>query len=241
MLTLRFGLGRLGGSQHFVRFILTQITGALFHAQQVLIKLLDFPGHLILLSQQQFQPHGFAEQLLIELGFLAPVACVLGLCQPQESFILHFSNYVGGDGIGDVFLAIVDRPTLGANISESSAQKGVVQELTLNAGSSNAGRRYFIAGSLGTTPGFALHGVHVPVNADNWFATTLSYANASAFHRFRGILDANGSAKAQFVIDPNNARRLLGSTIYHAYVVYDPLGQVHVASNPVSLTIVRGY
>ena len=49
-----------------------------------------------------------------------------------------------------------------------SLTTGGIQNLFLDAGPDHAGRFYQVVGSFGTSPGFDLGSVHVPLNWDTW-------------------------------------------------------------------------
>ena len=55
----------------------------------------------------------------------------------------------------------------------------------------------------------------------------------------KGTLDASGQAKAQITGGPVNAPSAIGLVLYHAYLVYDQKNILYMASNPVTLTLVR--
>jgi len=50
-----------------------------------------------------------------------------------------------------------------------------------------------------------------------------------------GVLDANGSASAQFVVPPGFFSTLAGTTLHHAYLLFTPMDY---ASEPVPLLLV---
>jgi hypothetical protein len=114
---------------------------------------------------------------------------------------------------------------------------GGTQRLTVNAGRAHANRLYWILGSVsGTSPGVNLLGVHIPLNPDAYTNLAMSCVNKSVFANFRGTLDGNGFAVASLNVPPNLPIPI-GTTLYHACVVYDASGVFHMASNAVPLRL----
>ena len=100
----------------------------------------------------------------------------------------------------------------------------------MNAGSANAGRAYWIFGSVtGTTPGIPLLGVNIPLNFDLYTSFTIANPNVLPLLGFRGGLDASGRASASFVLPGGLVNGSV--TLYHAYVVFDSTGRFYCASN----------
>lgn len=82
-----------------------------------------------------------------------------------------------------------------------ASSTGGIIDLTLDAGSVNAGRKYLILGSVsGTEPGTSLPGgiVTLPINWDIFTDLGLLLLNTPVFHQFMGMLDSNGKATSQF-------------------------------------------
>ena len=112
---------------------------------------------------------------------------------------------------------------------------GGTQSLTVEAGSAQANRLYWIFGSItGTHPGVTLAGVHIPLNPDAYTDLALANVTAAPFKNFRGTLSSAGSAIASLVVPTLSGGAF---TVYHAYLVYDTNGTFYVASNPVSLRL----
>jgi len=90
-------------------------------------------------------------------------------------------------------------PSLWADAYSISVATGDAIGLTLDAGIGNAGKTYLVMGSLsGTSPGFDIAGLHVPLNWD-WFSeATLVMSGSAYFVDFMGTLDASGEATATF-------------------------------------------
>ena len=102
-------------------------------------------------------------------------------------------------------VAYVER-TLWQTNAEVSARAGGTTELDLSMGTEFAGDAYMLVGSLaGTSPGFTLHGFHVPLNIDSYFRY-LFRVPAGPYHAGNfGLLDATGSAHATFTVPPGVA------------------------------------
>lgn len=130
---------------------------------------------------------------------------------------------------------------LSADKTDLSMAASASQNLSLNAGSAQAFRLYWIFGSIsGAAPGVTLGGVHIPLQPDPYTDLAMTLTNGSVFTNFRSVLDQNGSAKASLNLPKNwNDPSAIGTTLHHAYVVYDPLGTFYLASNPVEARIVR--
>jgi hypothetical protein len=117
-----------------------------------------------------------------------------------------------------------------------SVTAGGGQSLTLDAGAAHAGRFYALAGSAGTTPGFRLGNVQIPLNPDIYFAVSLANANSSVFQASMGVLDAQGRGQARVQLPPLGPR-LIGLELFHAFVVHDGTNVV-AASNAVKVRLV---
>lgn len=105
--------------------------------------------------------------------------------------------------------------------STISVASGGVHNLYVDGGASRAGMTYFVAGSAtGTSPGFNVGPIHVPLNSDAYFNLTLSLPNQGAFLNTLGTLDSSGRAKAGLAI-PGGFPILLGITLDHAWLGFD--------------------
>ena len=147
----------------------------------------------------------------------------------------------GISGIGLTGLALQTSPLFAAPPSISLAAGGT-QTLTLNAGSDNAGRFYFVLGTLsGTTPGIVIDGFVVPLNVDAYTFQSLLAPNAPPFGNTLGLLDANGQATATVTLPPGLSPAFAGLRADHAYVVIDvapTLVAVTLVSTPAALQLV---
>jgi len=158
---------------------------------------------------------------------------------------------VDGDGFDDILIGArgVDAPSnfmgrvyllpgrdshLSADTSSISLLLGNPQTFTANAGASRGGYLYGVAGSLsGTTPGFDLDGLHIPLNLDAYFF--LSVGSSSPIVAGVGLLDSVGQAMPVFDIPPGLNPSLIGTSVNHAFITLHPVTTaITTASNPVS-------
>ena len=119
-----------------------------------------------------------------------------------------------------------------------SAASGGTVRFELRAGRGNAGRRYFLLGSVtGTEPGTPLPGGHVvlPLNWDLFTRVVLQPAYSSVFQDFFGVLDAAGDGLAQLVVPPVSPG-LVGLHMDYAFALASPWD---FASNPYGVDIVH--
>jgi hypothetical protein len=149
----------------------------------------------------------------------------------------------GGDGHpGKVYLfdLDVDGPSLLTDGSDVSLSAGGAQSFQLGACASHAGDIYVFAGSAsGTSPGFALGGVSVPLNLDAYFVFTASNLGAPPLNAGLGILDAFGRADAAFQLPAGVLQpALAGVVLHHAYAVLDGATlQLEAVSGAVPVTL----
>ncbi|MEE9128082.1 MAG: integrin alpha, partial [Planctomycetota bacterium] len=134
--------------------------------------------------------------------------------------------------------------TLTTDSHAFSLSKANTQTLNLDAGTANKGRLYWVFGSVtGTSPGVILGSaiglVTIPLNPDPWTDITIALANSSVLVNTKGMLDANGQAKAQIKGGPVSSSSGIGLVLYHAYLVYDQSFNFYMASNPVTLKLVK--
>ncbi|MEX1024311.1 MAG: PQQ-dependent sugar dehydrogenase [Planctomycetota bacterium] len=123
---------------------------------------------------------------------------------------------------------------LSADVAGISASAQGRQNLSLHAGPAEGNRLYVLAGSVtGTSPGFPLHGLTVPLNIDVYFNSTLAQPNLPPLVNSIGFLDANGDASAAF--DLANVPLppfMIGLSADHAFATVQ-FGTAQVVSNPV--------
>jgi len=123
-----------------------------------------------------------------------------------------------------------------ATISLSS---GGSQVMNIEAGTQYGGDVYLVLGSAsGSSPGYPLGSLTLPLNLDAYTLFTANSANAGPFSGTFGLLDGAGSGTAAVVLPPNSAPSLVGLTVHHAYVVVETAGNLAFASNAMPLTLV---
>jgi hypothetical protein len=134
-----------------------------------------------------------------------------------------------------VHIPVVQQPLM-ASIDKVSARHGGTVDFSLNAGSDNAGRDYFVLGSVsGTLPGTPLPGgATLPLNWDLVTEMTIVYANTSMLMNSNGILDGDGKAAAQLNLTGPLPMDMVGLTMNYAFVLYDAMDY---ASNAVGIKI----
>lgn len=119
-----------------------------------------------------------------------------------------------------------------------SAATGGAHDLFLDGGTAQAGNTYLVVGSVtGTTPGFNVGPIHVPLNNDPYFSITVQFANTPAYMNTFGTLDAEGQGTATINI-PAGIPSLAGLTLNHAFLGFSPLGALKFASEAASLTFI---
>lgn len=166
--------------------------------------------------------------------------------QPQVEHRVTAIGDLDGDNNLDYALSVGGKTSiysavtrgLSANTLQVSAVNGTTQTLALRAGASHAGRRYKVLGSAsGTAPGLSVgNGLRLPLNRDHYFDHT--FLPTPPIHiNYEGTLDAQGNAEALFVV-PGGQPQLIGTTLWHAYVVYGEAGAVY-ASNAVPAHFVQ--
>jgi predicted lipoprotein with Yx(FWY)xxD motif len=144
------------------------------------------------------------------------------------------SSPINNDGLARIHSG--SKAVLSADVFAIQFTNPGRQNLTMDAGKTNASRLYWIFGSItGIKPGVTLGSVHIPLNPDIY--TDLALALPSPFFvGFRGTLDANGRATAAFVV-PKNLPPSAGGTLFHAGLVYDAANNFYLASNAVPLRL----
>lgn len=91
---------------------------------------------------------------------------------------------------------------LGTDVATlSAATGGSVNFFLDNPGQKN--KPYLILGTMsGTSPGFRLGGLQVPINIDAFTTFVLGLSTSQAFQGFFGVLDQNGNACAKMTLPP---------------------------------------
>ncbi|MEE2938758.1 MAG: DUF5060 domain-containing protein [Planctomycetota bacterium] len=135
------------------------------------------------------------------------------------------------------WVALVRRgPALSANLQVGSVSRRDLQLLTLDAGTSFAGRRYFWLSSLtGAGESFVLGGLDVPIDFDRLTRFGINDAQGLMFRGRTGALDAEGRASMGLQLRPLISGGRVGMTLHHCVVTMDPFDW---ASNVVTLQVV---
>ncbi len=148
------------------------------------------------------------------------------------------------DNVGTNYEDISDKDTtiaasLSGDTKQVSVATGGTQTLTLDADTQSAMRGYWVVGSVtGTKPGVPLGGVVVPLRYDFYTDFTVAAPNSTVLSTSRGTLDAKGRGKATFNVPKGLGSAAVGVTIYHAFITFTGT-TIHMASNPVSLKLVK--
>ena len=119
----------------------------------------------------------------------------------------------------------VKTKTISATPSTLSMAAGGVQTVNISMGAAHAGELYLLLGSTsGTAPGTpAGAGYTLPLNTDSYLLWTLANANGAPLANSFGALDAAGKATSTFTLPAGFDPTLVGITIHHAAVVFDPI------------------
>ncbi len=97
----------------------------------------------------------------------------------------------------------------GASVVSSS--QGATIPLWLDSGAASAASHFLmIASTSGTVPGTTFGGIHVPLNVDRAFRTSVASAGTPHYPGTMGFLDANGRATGFFVASPEMLYPLVG-------------------------------
>lgn len=105
---------------------------------------------------------------------------------------------------------------LSADAGQLSLSSGGVQELYLTPGVAFAGQGNLVLGTMsGTSPGLAIHPVHLDLNLDAYLLQTISAPPG------QGVLcPVTGTAGAQVVVPGGLPPTMAGVTFHHAYLVF---------------------
>ena len=150
---------------------------------------------------------------------------------------LLITTWQGTPGDSVIHITGFPPPAFSLLASQSTVSYlGGAVTLTLDAGGHNAGRSYVILGSVtGTTPGFVIQGVPVPLQLDSFSVAVASLLNTPVFADFAGITNPTGGAVGILRVPPLTAA-CVGLEFYFASALVAPLT---AASNAVKITIVR--
>jgi len=141
-----------------------------------------------------------------------------------------------GDGQLDDCVA----PPLYALNRYASIVTGGQQDLLIAMGTLHAGELYFTLGSIsGTSPGFPVGGLLLPLNVDAYFLTTLTNPNSPGLVGSFGTLDAAGLGMTSIVVPPGLGFGLIGLVGTHATVTLDSTLAVTGVTNAVPITLVQ--
>ncbi len=138
---------------------------------------------------------------------------------------------------GSVTQLEVEVRTLSQDTDSVSVATGGTLTLSLNAGPTQAGRPYWLLGSLsGTSPGLPIGGgLVLPLNFDAWLLYTIQIPNnATPYAQNRSTLDGLGRATAFLTVPSGLGSALVGLTVSHAYVLEAP---INYTSNGVTMTL----
>ncbi len=137
--------------------------------------------------------------------FLLPLdGTLLGVTLDPEEWILR-------TGLGTRSFEI---PFFGADGSELNVVSGGTRTLLLDAGPTKTKRPYLtLLSASGTTPGFDVFGIHIPLNFDALSSLGLSALNSSVFVRFAGVLDRSGRGSMALVLPPKLGLPLKGRSL----------------------------
>jgi len=136
-----------------------------------------------------------------------------------------------GDGLKDLLLgnyakyvhlySNVPGP-LAPSENQLSAAAGGTIDFAVDAGTTFAGRRYFLLGSAsGTSPGVNLPGGgNLPLNWDMVFTFITNNYNSLMLKSFRGMLDASGRAAA--TLTAGSVPLAAGKILHFAYTTENP-------------------
>jgi hypothetical protein len=129
---------------------------------------------------------------------------------------------------------------LSADVDTVSIAAGGAQQLTLDAGTAHAGQLYLVLGSVnGSAPGIPFGDVRVPLNYEPvYFVHTAASPGAWPLFGSLGTLDALGRGSARFDLGGRPVPAgVAGTTVHHAYVLFDAGLQLRYASNAVRVRI----
>ncbi|MEM7309402.1 MAG: PQQ-dependent sugar dehydrogenase [Planctomycetota bacterium] len=137
---------------------------------------------------------------------------------------------LGGDGQLDVC------QSLSADVAIFSVSQGGSQTWSLHAGPGEAGKLYFVGGSLSGTAGIPTGLVTIPLTFDFYTVHTLSKPNIAPLINSFAALDGAGAATASFTAGGGLLPvALVGATAYHAYATLDASFSAVFASNAIKL------
>jgi glucose/arabinose dehydrogenase len=128
--------------------------------------------------------------------------------------------------------------SLSASTASVSIAQGGAQFMDLHAGPANAGKLYYLLGSLtGTKPGVPIDAVLLPLALDAYTQFTLTSPGVPPLSDTLGLLDNQGRASALINLPGGLVPTVgIGANVYHAYLIFDPgLSAIVFASNWIKL------
>lgn len=156
----------------------------------------------------------------------------------SQEKLIHLFDYFETPGTYDLTLEYELRSVrpLDGEPKVLSLGAGGSQELELDAGLANAGKRYVLVGSMTEAgPGLRIGAAELPLRRDPYAELLLRSTSSPLIRNQRGVLDAEGRARVDVVIPPGFEGLPPGSTLYHAFVVEG--GARPFASNTVALEL----
>lgn len=179
--------------------------------------------------------------------FLKPSVVSSGSCKPGVNLIRDQGGSwldacaagVTGNWVFEVTYRIGSCQELNRDVTSVSVSAGGSQRYTLAAGASEAGKFYWILGSLtGTSPGVVFPSDVLPLVPDIYTQMTLTQPLNPLFGMFVGALDPlDGHAFASFDVPAGADPSVAGLTLFHAYITVSTPGEVDMASNAVALLL----
>jgi hypothetical protein len=152
--------------------------------------------------------------------------------QGETGSLFWAVDEAGNGSVDDLTITVLE--PFSADVGTISLSTGGTQNWSLDAGVANAGRGYWVFGSLsGTSPGLPLGSVILPLNFDAYFNFTIIHPNGGPLTNSLGSLDGAGHADAAFSLPSGSNPSLTGLTVNHAYLLGPT---IDFASNAVSLT-----
>lgn len=188
-------LGSFGVSQATLTVSLVDWQGAPLHEGGALVQVMKAEGGdgVVLLGPVQDHEDGtYSCTLTAKAG------------SGRDGLRVVVDDHGGPVLLGAVATVIVAEPAaLDVDLSSIEASGGSDVAVSIDVGAGMAGQPYaLLASASGTTPGFDVEGLHVPLNPD--FATWLSihYANTPSFAHSAGFLDPQGRAQCALSLGP---------------------------------------
>jgi hypothetical protein len=148
----------------------------------------------------------------------------------QVRTLIYGCDFAGVGSLASVFQG---------DLAALSLSAGGTYAMSLAPGASRSGDTYLVLGSLsGSTPGFDLGALHVPLNIDPYFLFTLKSPGAPPLAGSLGVLDGAGHATCTLTLPPGTAPSLAGVTIHHAFGLLNlAIGGADYVSNAIELEL----